>query len=75
MKKLNDKQIERLKHYYKAFKKELTLYDMDINTFKTILNMGCYDPTQILMFDGKEWTLKDYLNHAEEIYKQTFYSK
>jgi hypothetical protein len=75
MKKLSDKQIERLKHYYKAFKKELTLYDMDINTFKTILNMGCYDPTQTLKFDGKEWTLKDYLNHAEEIYKQTFYAK
>ena len=75
MKKLNDKQIERLKHYYKAFKKELTLYDMDINTFKTILNMVYYDPTQTLMFDGREWTLKDYLNYAEEIYKQTFYSK
>lgn len=75
MKKLNQKQIERLKHYYKCFKRELTLYDMDINTFKTILNMGYYDPTQILMFDGKEWTLKDYLNHAEEIYNQTFYSK
>ena len=75
MKKLNDKQIERLKHYYKAFKKELTLYDMDINTFKTILNMGYYAPTQTLMFDGKEWTLKDYLNHTEEIYKETFYSK
>jgi hypothetical protein len=48
---------------------------MNINTFKTILNMGYYDPTQTLMFDGKEWTLKDYLNHAEEIYKETFYSK
>ena len=75
MEKLTNKQIERLKHYYKAFKKELTLYDMDINIFKTILNMGYYDPAQTLMFDGKEWTLKDYLNHAEEIYNKTFYSK
>jgi hypothetical protein len=75
MKKLSSKQLERLKHYHKCFKKELALYDMNNEIYKTIIKQGWYDPQQIIPFDGKDWTLQEYLNHCEEIYQNTFYSK